>query len=300
MVKSPAWWPTAPSADIQKYEAAGFPFLRTEGVLVLKVSVGSDTYVRTQLLNKVEELRTRMQVLGDSQDIQAALLILRVCMGVCRVNFLRRALPKPLVNDAADVFDDLMLETFASISCAAHPDRVWTAAQVPIWTPDCPELGLTFAKNITSAAHVASLNAARIVLSKLLPPSLLQAFVSTPHVKTTFDDFRSRSDNSALSFSQLCSEVRHEQESLVGHVHKKMAEELKQLRPAAELFRAQALSLTGAKEWLTAICCSSRWVAFVASRGNGCLGLACHAKSHRFEAQTRCSEPRFQPTVWCG
>jgi hypothetical protein len=39
--KSPAWWPTAPSADIlQKYEAAGVPFLRTEGVLVLKVRVG--------------------------------------------------------------------------------------------------------------------------------------------------------------------------------------------------------------------------------------------------------------------
>jgi hypothetical protein len=32
-----------------------------------------------------------------------------------------------------------------------------------------------------------------------------------------------------------------------------MAEELKQLRPAAELFRVQVLFLTGAKEWLTAM-----------------------------------------------
>jgi hypothetical protein len=40
---------------------------------------------------------------------------------------------------------------------------------------------------------------------------------------------------------------------LVGHVNKKMAEELKQLRPATELFRVQAQSLTGAKEWLTAM-----------------------------------------------
>jgi hypothetical protein len=47
--------------------------------------------------------------------------------------------------------------------------------------------------------------------------------------------------------------VRHEQKSSVGHVNKKMAEELKQLRPAAELFRVQALSLTGAKELLTAM-----------------------------------------------
>jgi hypothetical protein len=40
---------------------------------------------------------------------------------------------------------------------------------------------------------------------------------------------------------------------MVGLVQKKMAEELKQLRPAAELFRVQALSLTGAKELLIAM-----------------------------------------------
>jgi hypothetical protein len=82
-----------------------------------------------------------MQVLGDFQDTQAAHLILRVCMGVCRVNFLLLPLPQPLVKDATDVFDDLMQDTFASISCAMIPDRVWTAAQLPISTPDCPGLG---------------------------------------------------------------------------------------------------------------------------------------------------------------
>jgi hypothetical protein len=104
-----------------------------------------------------------------------------------------------------------------------------------------------------SAAHLASLNADGSVLSMLLPASLLQASVSTPHVQSTSDDFRSRRNTSAPSFSQRCSRVRHEQKSLVGHVHKKMAEELKQLRPAAELFRVQAPPLTVAKEWLTAM-----------------------------------------------
>jgi hypothetical protein len=87
-----------------------------------------------------------------------------------------------------------------------------------------------------------------VVLSKHLPASLLQDFVFTPHVKSTFDDFRSLSDASAPSSGQICSEVRHEQKSLVGHVHKKMVEELKQLRPAPELFRVQVLTLAGAKE----------------------------------------------------
>jgi hypothetical protein len=70
---------------------------------------------------------------------------------------LLRALPQPLVKDAPDVFDDLMQETFAYISCAVLPDRVWTAAQLPISIPDCTGLGLTSAKNIMSAAHLASL-----------------------------------------------------------------------------------------------------------------------------------------------
>jgi hypothetical protein len=47
--------------------------------------------------------------------------------------------------------------------------------------------------------------------------------------------------------------LRHEQKSLVGHVDKKLAEELKQQCPAAELFRVQALSLTVKMEWLTAM-----------------------------------------------
>jgi hypothetical protein len=46
--------------------------------------------------------------MNNFQDTHAALLILRVCMGACRVNFLLRALPQPLVKGAADVFDDLI------------------------------------------------------------------------------------------------------------------------------------------------------------------------------------------------
>jgi hypothetical protein len=131
------------------------------------------------LIKKGAAYFTKSKLSETDNNTQAALLILRVCMAVCRVNFLLRALPQLLVKDAADGFDDLMQETFASVSCSLLLDRVWTAAQLLISTPDSPGLGLTSAKNIISAAHLASLNAARSVLSKLLPASLLQAFVST-------------------------------------------------------------------------------------------------------------------------
>jgi hypothetical protein len=57
-----------------------------EGMLVLKVHVGYDTYVRTQQVNLVEVLRPRMQMLGKVQDTQAAILILRVCAWACVVS----------------------------------------------------------------------------------------------------------------------------------------------------------------------------------------------------------------------
>jgi hypothetical protein len=103
-----------------------------------------------------------------------------------------------------------------------------------------------------SAAHLASLNLAKSVLFKLLPASVLQAFVSL-HVKSTFDCFSSRSDVSSPSFFHLCGEMRLEQKYLVGHLHKKAVEVLRKQRPAVVLFRVQARSLTGITEWLTAM-----------------------------------------------
>jgi hypothetical protein len=118
MDKSPAWWPIAPSADqLHEYESTGIS--QDGSGACVDLPVGSDTCLRTQLVNMVDELRTRMEVLGYFQDTQAALLFLRIFMRVCCVIFLLRALPQPLAKDAVDVFHDLMQETFAS---AAHLD----------------------------------------------------------------------------------------------------------------------------------------------------------------------------------
>jgi hypothetical protein len=142
MANSPVWRSNAPSAEIlQKHEAARVAFLRSEGVLVLKRPVGSGDYVRAHMVNKVDELRPHMQVLGEVQDTQAALLILRLSIGVCSVVFLHRTLPQPLVEEPATAFEGLMHGTMASICCVGLADRIWNAARLPISTPDCPGLG---------------------------------------------------------------------------------------------------------------------------------------------------------------
>jgi hypothetical protein len=103
MAKSPAWWPIAPSADIlEEYESTGISQDGRDACVELPI--GSDTCLRTQLVNMVDELRTRMEVLGDFQDTQADIPFLRICMGVCCVTFLLRVLPQPLTKDAVDFF----------------------------------------------------------------------------------------------------------------------------------------------------------------------------------------------------
>jgi hypothetical protein len=95
MAKSPAWWPIAPSADIlEEYESTGISQDGRDACVELPI--GSDSCLRTQLVNMVDELRTRMEVLGDFQDTQADILFLRICMGVCCVTFLLRECRNPL------------------------------------------------------------------------------------------------------------------------------------------------------------------------------------------------------------
>jgi hypothetical protein len=140
-------------------------------------------------------------------------------MGVSRVNFLLRPLPQLLVKDAADVFDDLMRETFASISCAVLPDRVWTEAQLPISTPDCPRLGLTSATNIMSVAQLASLNAPEVGCPNFCPKafsrpsslslmssqrSMASAIVATPLYPLSVI-FAARCDTSRSPWLAMCT-----------------------------------------------------------------------------------------------
>jgi hypothetical protein len=80
-------------------------------------------------------------VLGDLQDTLTALLDLRVCIGVCRVNFLLCALPQTLLKDAADVFDDLMQVTFASIACTVLSDKAGLRLSRPLRHPSVRDLG---------------------------------------------------------------------------------------------------------------------------------------------------------------
>jgi hypothetical protein len=110
--------------------------------------------------------------------------------------------------------------------------------------------------------------------------------------------------------------VRPEPKSLVGHVHKKMAEELTHQHPAAELFRVEAPSLTGAKEWLPAMPYGHdlripphlmKWalaaylqaplLQSLRAGGNGCMGLhvmRCHiGLKHRHDALNRALSQLF-------
>lgn len=247
VAKSPAWWPTRPSEEVlARYEASGVKFTEGDGTLVLKVPVGFDTYATSQVMSRIEDLQPRMATLANFVDTQTALLILRVCMGTCRVNYLLRALPQPLVAAASRSFDVMMRETFSRLSCEVVTDDIWCSPQLPIAMTSAPGLGLTSAESTASAAHLSLLNGSREVMSKLLPADLLHRFVFDPRIRATYDDLVSRT-SSAPPFTALTSEERYTQKALVTCVHNKLAADILLRRPPAEKARVRALTLTGAK-----------------------------------------------------
>lgn len=207
LAKSPLWWPTHPEPEVvAQYEQLCIPVVREDGILALKVPIGSEDYVREQMRMKVEALRDRLDILGEFENTQVALLILRVCMGVCRINFLLRALPQPLTVQAATQFDEMQRLAFTRISGAVITDETWVAVQLPIATKDVPGVGISSDVSIASAAYLASKNAAIPVFQKTLQHAELQRISTNPSTIATYTAYKARAATTAPTYSDLCIE----------------------------------------------------------------------------------------------
>jgi len=100
--------------------------------MVLGCPFGTSEAIQKFLREKIESLETMWLHLGSLRDNQVALTLLRVSLGVCRVNYLMRCLPPTLTKPAAAAFNarmkvilELLLETVLTIP-------QWAQAQLPI------------------------------------------------------------------------------------------------------------------------------------------------------------------------
>ena len=101
------------------------------------------------------KLLTQLSEVG-SADPQVALLLLRQCVGFCKLVHLSRSTPPSLVADALRLYDDDVRQCFTECTSVDTPNHAWQQAQLSLSRGG---LGLRCLSHHSSAAYIASLTA---------------------------------------------------------------------------------------------------------------------------------------------
>ena len=136
------------------------------GAKIVGSWIGSDEYIREQLAQKLETLKSEAEVIKQFPDSQSQNLMLRYCF--CqKINYLQRLTPPPLLVDFVAQFDDLKRDIFRQI--LRKPD-----ISNSLWTQCCLDiqdggLGYQLTSHVTPVAYIASVFEAKADLDALFP-----------------------------------------------------------------------------------------------------------------------------------
>jgi hypothetical protein len=136
------------------------------GAKIVGSWIGSDQYIREQLAQKFETLKSEAEVIKQFPDSQSQNLMLRYCF--CqKINYLQRLTPPPLMADFVAQFDDLKREIFQQILRKPDiPDPLWTQCCLDIQDGG---LGYQLTAHVTPVAYIASVLEAKPSLDSLFP-----------------------------------------------------------------------------------------------------------------------------------
>ena len=112
-------------------------------------NIGGEEFIKNRLAELIASAKEYCSKLGELQDAQAALALLRLCGGTCRlVHFMRAVSPVLIASQLAD-FDVLILETFTQCTGVHLDANSSMQVGLPVSMGGC---GLTKAQDIAGAA----------------------------------------------------------------------------------------------------------------------------------------------------
>ena len=126
---------------------------------------GSPDFLSTfvgSVVDRVSILQTR---LGDLEDPQVELLLLRSCLGVCKLNYLLRTIPPGSMDSELLRCDDNLRRSLSSICNASISDQSWLQATLPC---SLGGLGLREASRASPAAFLGCCISSFALCSQLL------------------------------------------------------------------------------------------------------------------------------------
>ena len=124
-----------------------------DGVVLLGIPSGGVEFIKDRLAELIASAKEYCSKLGELQDAQAALTLLRLCGGACRlVHFMRAVSPVLIASQLAE-FDELIMETFTQCTGVHLDANSSMQVGLPVSMGGC---GLTKAQDIAGAAWLAA------------------------------------------------------------------------------------------------------------------------------------------------
>ena len=119
------------------------------------------SFVATQVAKTLE----LQSLLGDLEDPQAELHLLRSCLGTCKISHLLRTIPPGSVDEHLRCFDDGLRFTLSRVLRCPIPEAAWLQAILPL---RLGSLGLRESVRTAPAAFLASCHSIHSLVAQLL------------------------------------------------------------------------------------------------------------------------------------
>ena len=135
----------------------------------LGAAFGTDEFCNAQLRKRIEKARKLMTRIGEMDDPQTALLLLRYCAGYAKVQYSARTVPRHLQEEGLASYSVALRSAMETVLRRGLDERGWRQAQLGIADGG---LGLRLPEVHAAAAYTASVRGARHKLEDMLASSL--------------------------------------------------------------------------------------------------------------------------------
>ena len=180
-----------------------------------KTPFGDECYVQSYCTSKAEALRSLLNEIRDLGDAHATLDILRASLSTCRINHFLRTVPPRLTRVNSLLFENLMEQTFCSVTSCPFSRDLFAELQLPLKHAAKGEptlgLGLTSAVRIPPAAYLGSIfDTTQIVCECLRSSSALIAasFPDAELARTEYNQKVAREDQLTEQYMQCQAHAR--------------------------------------------------------------------------------------------
>ncbi len=134
--------------------------LRPHGGITLLGSPlwGPDKFIASQVPSVVDKVMEMQSKILELEDPEVETHLLRSCLGVCKANHILRTVPKHIISEQLQKFDDSLRSSLSRIIHSTIPDHSWQQASLPFRLGG---FGIRKAMDTADAAFIASCNATR-------------------------------------------------------------------------------------------------------------------------------------------